>query len=87
MKFVSDATKLKKNYLYQIKNRNISEIILVTTNFSTSITAFNITKNTKYYYPSFHVSKIKETDKDFKNSITYAFYEIGSSEQYPEYLL
>lgn len=90
MKFVSDIKNIKLDYLYEIRDYQINDIIIIKeiTSFK-KITYLNLSRNASRFLSieTNNISGIPETSLLFINDTCYAFYEIGHKDQYPEYLL
>lgn len=96
MKFISDIADLKIDYLYCLKDigddnlqgndTNIQEQIMYITNLDGEIIGRSAMDGTGYQMSLDIVSAVEADDEHFSNNC-YAFYVIGSKEDYPEYFL
>lgn len=88
MTHIKYLENIKENYIYEIRDSEDIDIIIVKYTAALGIQAERlIGKKKTYDWGNDIVSDIKETDAFFDVARSYAFYEIGNKETHPEYFL
>lgn len=88
MTHIKYLENIKENYIYEIRDSEDIDIIIVTDAEANGIYAdCLIGKKKTYDWGNNIVSDVKETDDGFDVAQCYAFYEIGNKETHPEYFL
>lgn len=87
MRFISNKKDLKNDYIYEIRDYRKQKFIILNI-LETIISVVDITDlNNKLVFHENVVSCVKETDLNFDEHSSYAFYEMGHKDLYPEYFL
>jgi hypothetical protein len=91
MKFINKPKKVKKGYLYAIKDNDSIRIVIARKNvYKKKYIYFDEVTNKETFISFLNyktISKIPETDKNFDEKNRYALYELGPKEDYPEYFI
>jgi molecular chaperone GrpE (heat shock protein) len=95
LKFIDSYEKLKEGYLYYVTDalEDCYEIGVMKKfdetqdEFIEFVMLISSTPNSVDAFTKQQISPVPETDKNFDQSINYAFYEISPQEEHPEYLL